>query len=518
MTEAARILAQVFGHDEFREGQEAVVKDTIAGHDVLAVMPTGGGKSVCFQVPALIRGGVTIAISPLLALMKEQVKTLRSKGVQAHELTSTTSKMDTERAWRNAQEGDATILYMSPERATRKETVERLKKLDVRLLAVDEAHCISQWGPSFRPDYERLREIRAYCPKASTIALTATADATTREDITRQLLNNSARVHVMSFDRKNIHLKVSSKRDWKEQIEGIVRQREEETGIVYCLSRARTQACADHLRAEGFDARVYHAGLSTREREQGQERFMEEKPMVMCATIAFGMGIDKPNVRYIAHADLPGNIEAYYQEIGRAGRDGDRAQAITLFSVRDIEVRRRMIENEPTTDKRKAIGHRKFDALLDYCESLTCRRQKLLEYFGEESRRCGNCDVCTERKTRSGSEQGSTSHHRGRKTHRREGKRGACCRNCGRQSDKTSESARAQSNQGVRCATGKGVTRGRIVGETNDRTRSAHDRCDLWTTGRRTAGRENRQKTGRVRKPLHHRCKGKAKNGGTTKN
>ena len=396
MTRAREVLREVFGHDAFRSGQEAIVEDVVAGRDVLAVMPTGGGKSICFQVPALVRGGVTIAVSPLLALMSEQAATLRAAGVDAHVLASTASGAETERAWTRARSGQTTLLYMSPERATRARTLERLKSLDVRLIAVDEAHCISQWGPAFRPDYARLDVLRAHCPQAPVIALTATADALTREDIAQALLGAGARIHVMGFDRPNIHLRISAKRDWKEQIETLVRRREGQTGIVYCLSRARTEACAEHLQNEGLKALAYHAGVGKDERAKRQKEFMEEGPMVMCATIAFGMGVDKPDVRFVVHADLPASIEAYYQEIGRAGRDGKPAHAITLFSVRDIEVRRRMIENEESAPERKAIEHRRLDALLEYCESLECRRRALLAYFGEDSAACGNCDVCTD--------------------------------------------------------------------------------------------------------------------------
>ena len=396
MTRAREVLEEVFGHRAFRSGQEIIVEDVIAGRDVLAVMPTGGGKSICFQVPALVRGGVTVAISPLLALMGEQVDTLRRAGVDAHMLASTTSETETEQAWEQAQSGGPTVLYMSPERATRSETLERLERLDVRLVAIDEAHCISQWGPAFRPDYARLSVLRAQCPQAPIVALTATADALTRDDIARGLLDAQARVHVMGFDRANIHLRVSAKRDWKEQIAALVRRREGQAGIVYCLSRARTEQCAEHLRDEGLNALAYHAGVEAAKRKERQKEFMEGPPIVMCATIAFGMGVDKPDVRFVAHADLPGNIEAYYQEIGRAGRDGARANAIMLFSVRDIEVRRRMIENEDSTPERKRMEHRRLDALLEYCESLTCRRQALLGYFAEQSEPCGNCDVCTD--------------------------------------------------------------------------------------------------------------------------
>ena len=395
-TRAERCLREIFGFDSFRAGQIEIIDDILTGHDVLAVMPTGAGKSLCYQVPAVALEGVSIVISPLIALMNDQVGALRLRAVNAHAITSSASPAEEAKAWAAARSKGPVLLYMSPERATRPSTLSTMSELDVKLIAVDEAHCISQWGPAFRPDYAKLSVLREVLPDTPAIALTATADKTTRKDIVAKLLDPQTRIHVMGFDRPNIHLSVRPKVDWHDQIASVVEKRKGASAIVYCLSRAKTEQCAQLLRARGAQALSYHAGMNTKDRTSAQNRFMSEEGIVVCATIAFGMGIDKADVRYVAHTDLPANMESYYQEIGRAGRDGDAAEAVLLFGADDIRVRRRMIEGNPTSEEHKAREHHRLDALLEYCSAVDCRRTVLLGYFGENSAPCGRCDACND--------------------------------------------------------------------------------------------------------------------------
>lgn len=389
-----QILKDIFGFDSFRPGQEAAMRRLLSGRHLLTVMPTGSGKSLCFQVPALVRGGLTIVVSPLVALMQDQVSALRLAGVAADSINSSLSREDNVAAWRRAAAGETRLLYLAPERLMTTRMLAALARLDVRLIAVDEAHCISQWGPAFRPEYEGLARLRDLFPGVPIAALTATADEATRADIAERLFGGDVETLVLGFDRPNIRLTVSPKKEWKRQLLDTVGRHAGASGIVYCLSRRKTEETAEFLAGEGFKALPYHAGMSKETREANQNRFMTERGIVMVATIAFGMGIDKSDVRYVVHADLPGSLEAYYQEIGRAGRDGEPAEAHMLFGLADIRMRRSFIEEEAAGEERRRREHRRLDALLAFCEAPACRRQILLSYFGEASQPCGNCDVC----------------------------------------------------------------------------------------------------------------------------
>jgi len=395
MTIAHRILRDTFGFDGFRPGQEAAIEALLAGRHVLTVMPTGSGKSLCFQVPALAVGGLTVVVSPLVALMQDQVAALRLAGVPADTINSANPRAENVAAWRRAAAGETRLLYMAPERLMTERMLEALGRLPVKLFAVDEAHCISQWGPSFRPEYEDLCRLRHLFPGVPIAALTATADAITRDDIAERLFGGEVESFVLGFDRPNIRLAVEMKRDWKRQCRGFVSRHAGESGIVYCLSRRKTEETAALLSADGVRALPYHAGMDKEDREAHQNVFMTDSGVVMVATIAFGMGIDKADVRYVLHTDLPGSIEAYYQEIGRAGRDGEAAEAHMLYGLADIRMRRQFIEEEEDAgSERRRREHQRLDALLGYCEAPACRRVTLLEYFGEGIEPCGNCDAC----------------------------------------------------------------------------------------------------------------------------
>ena len=394
-TAAARqVLRDVFGFDGFRPGQEAAIEALLAGRNVLTVMPTGSGKSLCFQIPALMTDGLAVVVSPLVALMQDQVAALRLAGVAADSINSAKARADNIAAWRRAAAGETRLLYMAPERLMTEPMLASLARLPVTLFAIDEAHCISQWGPAFRPEYEDLCGLRDLFPGVPIAALTATADEVTREDIAERLFGGSAESFVLGFDRPNIKLSVEMKRDWKRQLRDFIARHEGESGIVYCLSRKKTEETAALLAADGVRALPYHAGMEKVDREAHQNIFMTEPGVVIVATIAFGMGIDKADVRYVFHTDLPGSIEAYYQEIGRAGRDGAPAEAHMVYGLADIRMRRVFIEDEDTGIERKRREHKRLDALLGYCEAPACRRMALLDYFGEEIEACGNCDAC----------------------------------------------------------------------------------------------------------------------------
>lgn len=388
------VLKDVFGYDAFRPGQEQAVDALLAGRNVLTVMPTGSGKSLCFQVPALVLGGLTIVVSPLIALMQDQVAALKLAGVAVETINSSRAREDNVAAWRSAARGDTRLLYLSPERLMTEPMLAALAKLTISLIAIDEAHCISQWGPAFRPEYEALTRLRELFPRVPIIALTATADEATRADIAQRIFAGKVEQIVLGFDRPNIKLTVAAKQNWKEQLSNFVRAHPDQSGIVYCLSRKRTEEAAALLAQHGIKALAYHAGMTKEAREANQNRFMTEPSLVMTATIAFGMGIDKSDVRFVFHADLPASLEAYYQEIGRAGRDSEPARAHMLFGLGDIRMRRQFIEDEDSNEERKRREHQRLAALLGYCESPSCRRQVLLGYFGEEAEPCGNCDVC----------------------------------------------------------------------------------------------------------------------------
>ena len=394
MDAARRVLQEVFGFADFRPGQEQAIAALLAGRHALTVMPTGSGKSLCFQIPALVRGGLTVVVSPLIALMQDQVAALRLAGVAADCINSANERSRNVAAWRRAAAGETRLLYLAPERLMTERMLAALARLPVVLFAIDEAHCISQWGPAFRPEYEDLCRLRALFPDVPIAALTATADAVTRDDIADKLFGGQAEQVVLGFDRPNIRLAVEMKREWKRQLQGFVARHRGESGIVYCLSRRKTEETAAMLAADGVRALPYHAGMTKEEREAHQDVFMSEPGVVIVATIAFGMGIDKADVRYVFHTDLPGSVEAYYQEIGRAGRDGAPAEAHMLYGLEDIRMRRQFIEQEDAGPERRRREHKRLDALLGYCEAPACRRVALLDYFGERSGACGNCDGC----------------------------------------------------------------------------------------------------------------------------
>ena len=394
LRDARRVLSQAFGFDEFRPGQERVIAALLAGRNVLAVMPTGAGKSLCYQVPALMRDGTAIVISPLVALMKDQVAALRLNGVAAETINSSFPREENVAAWRRVRGGGVKLLYMSPERLMTDRMLAAVVRLGPSLIAVDEAHCISQWGPAFRPEYAALERLRQKLPNVPIAATTATADPITRDDIVDRLFGGSAETVVTGFDRPNLMLAVAMKRNWKKQMLDFVAAHRGEAGIVYCLSRRKAEEAAKLLCEDGHKAMPYHAGMDSRARTAAQDRFMTEPGTVIAATIAFGMGIDKPDIRYVLHTDLPGSPEAYYQEIGRAGRDGEAADTLMLYGLDDIRMRRTFIEGEDSGSDRKRREHKRLDALLAYCEAADCRRRMLLHYFGEAAEPCGRCDLC----------------------------------------------------------------------------------------------------------------------------
>ncbi|MER8826107.1 DNA helicase RecQ [Mesorhizobium sp. M0938] len=389
-----RVLKDVFGFDDFRPGQDAVMEALLAGRHVLAVMPTGAGKSLCYQVPALVLGGLTIVVSPLVALMQDQVAALRLAGVAADTINSSLDRDANVAAWRRVAAGQTRLLYLAPERLMTARMLEALARLDIRLIAVDEAHCISQWGPAFRREYEELSRLSGIFPDVPIIALTATADEATRNDIAARLFAGPIESLVLGFDRPNIRLGIEAKQNSKRQLLDFVQRQAGRSGIVYCLSRKKTEEMAAFLEQNGVRALAYHAGMSKDAREANQNAFMTLSGVVMVATIAFGMGIDKPDVAYVFHTDMPGSLEAYYQEIGRAGRDGREAVAHMLFGLGDIRMRRLFIDEEDAAAEHKRRAHRRLDTLIGYCETAQCRRQVLLGYFGEEASTCGNCDNC----------------------------------------------------------------------------------------------------------------------------
>ena len=390
------VLRQTFGYDDFRPGQRPVVDALLSGISTLAVMPTGAGKSICFQVPALAMEGIAIVVSPLVALMQDQVAALRLAGVAADALHSAQDRETNVAVWRRAAAGETKILYMAPERLMTERMLVAVERLPVSLFAIDEAHCMSQWGPAFRPEYAQLGELAVRFPHAPIAALTATADEATRADIAGQLFTGREhRIFVAGFDRPNIHLAVQPKNGWTRQMTDFVDGRKGQSGIVYCLSRRKTEEAATALREAGHNATAYHAGLSPDERQERQDRFVTEPDLVMAATIAFGMGIDKPDVRFVFHTDLPGSTEAYYQEIGRAGRDGEPAEAMMIFGAGDIRLRRQFIANAESDEEHKLREEARLQSLIAYAEAQGCRRNAMLSYFGEEAGGpCGNCDNC----------------------------------------------------------------------------------------------------------------------------
>ena len=388
------VLSRVFGFDSFRPGQREIIDNLLAGTNTLAVMPTGAGKSLCYQVPALIFDRPTVVVSPLVALMDNQVGGLRANGVNVSAIHSGQSREDNVAQWKWVVKGGAKLLYLSPERLMTPRMLSAMKALDPAMFVIDEAHCVSRWGPAFRPEYADLGRLKALCPDAVIGAFTATADELTRKDIARQLFDGRGKTIVQGFDRPNLDLAVTPKADRRSQVARFLKGREAESGIVYCLSRRNVEEMAETLQAKGFKAIPYHAGLDPQVRFANQERFMAEDAVIMVATIAFGMGIDKPDIRFVVHANLPSSMEAYYQEIGRAGRDGAEASTLLIYGMDDVRLRRQFITQEDTDPDHQMRENKRLDVLLSYCETSTCRRQVLLDYFGETIEPCGNCDNC----------------------------------------------------------------------------------------------------------------------------
>jgi ATP-dependent DNA helicase RecQ len=391
---ASSLLHSVFGFPDFRPGQAEIVQSVLEGRNTLAIMPTGGGKSLCFQLPALCRDGVTVVISPLIALMRDQVRALKAAGVEAGALTSGNTEEETEEVFRAIDEGRLKLLYMAPERLASASALALLRRAKCSLIAVDEAHCVSQWGHDFRPDYLRIGELRRSL-RVPLAAFTATADEETRAEIVTRLFDGEAPVTFLrGFDRPNIHLAFSVKDGPREQVLRFAGARRGQSGIVYCATRAKTETLAQALCVAKHEAVAYHGGMEADERRRVEVRFQREDGLIVVATIAFGMGIDKPDIRWVAHADLPKSIEGYYQEIGRAGRDGSPAETMTLYGPDDIRLRRSQIDEGAAPPDRKAADHARLNALLGLAEALGCRRQVLLGYFGEAAEPCGNCDLC----------------------------------------------------------------------------------------------------------------------------
>ncbi len=389
------MLEEVFGYPSFRGDQQAIIDHVVAGGDALVLMPTGGGKSLCYQIPALVRGGVGVVISPLIALMKDQVDALEAVGVRAAFLNSTQGPDERREVERALAAGEVDLLYMAPERVTVPSTGELLDRLQVSLFAIDEAHCVSQWGHDFRPDYLALSMLHERWPSVPRIALTATATAATAAEITQRLQLEQARTFVSSFDRPNIQYRIEPKNQPVQQLLQLIRtEHPGDAGIVYCLSRASVEKTAAALVEHGIPALPYHAGLDARTRADHQSRFLREEGVVMVATIAFGMGIDKPDVRFVAHLDLPKSVEGYYQETGRAGRDGLPSTAWLAYGLQDVVQQRQMIDRSEGNAAYKRRMGQLLDAMLALCETVECRRVQLLAYFGQQSQPCGNCDTC----------------------------------------------------------------------------------------------------------------------------
>ncbi len=393
-----KILNETFGYAGFRGQQAEIIERLVAGEDVLVLMPTGGGKSLCYQIPALLRSGVAVVISPLIELMQDQVGALRQLGIRAASLNSTLAPGESMEVEERVRRGGLDLLYLAPERLMMPRTLELLETVEPALFAIDEAHCVSQWGHDFRPEYLQLSVLHQRFPRVPRIALTATADAPTRKDIVERLELHRARQFVGGFDRPNIRYRIRQSDDpRRDMLDFLERKHRGDAGIVYCLTRRKVEAVSVWLRAQGWNALPYHAGLPPEERSRNQESFLREEDVVVVATIAFGMGIDKPNVRFIAHLDLPKSIEAYYQETGRAGRDGLPANAWMGFGLQSVVTLRHMVRSSGAVDERKRVDGQKLESMLGLCEITSCRRQALLTYFGEElPEPCGNCDNCLE--------------------------------------------------------------------------------------------------------------------------
>jgi len=397
LDQAQRILKDVFGYDAFRGNQGAIIERVGSGGDALVLMPTGGGKSLCYQVPALLREGLAVVVSPLIALMDDQVATLDELGVSAVALNSTLSTDEQRDIAERIRRGEIKMLYLAPERLVQPRMLAFLQRLEIALFAIDEAHCVSQWGHDFRPEYMQLGQLAELFPNVPRIALTATADKRTREEIVQRLHLENAERFLSSFDRPNIFYRIVPKEQPRKQLLGFLAERRGDAGIVYCMSRKKVDDLAAFLTEQGFPALPYHAGLPNELRAYHQKRFLNEEGLIMVATIAFGMGIDKPNVRFVAHLDLPKSLEAYYQETGRAGRDGLPADAWMAYGLQDVIFLKQMLNNSEGDERHKRVEQHKLDAMLALCEETRCRRQALLAYFDEElPKPCGHCDNCVD--------------------------------------------------------------------------------------------------------------------------
>ncbi len=393
-THPLHILKTVYGYDAFRGPQAEIVAHVMAGNNAFVLMPTGGGKSLCYQIPAIARPGMGLVVSPLIALMADQVAALRQAGVKAAALNSDLQGNERGALWRDISSGALDLLYVAPETLLRPDILDLLRRTPLSLIAIDEAHCLSQWGHDFRPSYRQLDALVAQFPDTPRMALTATADAPTRAEILAHLKIADRDAFIAGFDRPNIHYAMVEKDNPRAQLKRFLKDHENESGIVYCLSKRKTEETAAWLCDQGYTALPYHGGMDKSARETNQTRFQREEAIIMVATIAFGMGIDKPDVRFVAHLDLPGSIEAYYQETGRAGRDGLPSDTLMLYGHEDIALRSRFIDESDAPEQRKRMERQKLDALLGLAETAGCRRQVLLSYFGDHSEPCGNCDTC----------------------------------------------------------------------------------------------------------------------------
>jgi len=396
MKNPKQILQKIFGYPEFRGEQEEIINHIIAGKNALVLMPTGGGKSFCYQIPALCLDGVAVIISPLIALMQDQVLALKEYGIKAEAINSSMSYGQVQQVKNSLQNQELKLLYVSPERLLMPEFLEFLITIKISLFAIDEAHCVSQWGHDFRPVYTQLSILQEIFSDVARIALTATADVPTRKDIIERLALKNVKTFLTSFDRPNIHYSISPRNNSKKQLLDFIKTKHSgDSGIVYCLSRNKTEETAAWLKEQGFNAFAYHGAMSSKDRQKSQEKFIYQENVIMVATIAFGMGIDKPDVRFVVHLNIPKNIEAYYQETGRAGRDGLPADAWMCYGMQDVVMQRNFIQESEANENQKRIEMQKLNSLLGLCEASNCRRQILLKYFGEEkSQPCGNCDIC----------------------------------------------------------------------------------------------------------------------------
>jgi|688.fasta_scaffold157346_3 ATP-dependent DNA helicase RecQ len=390
-----KVLSTIYGYTQFRDNQEEIIQHVIAGGNASVLMPTGGGKSLCYQIPALCMEGIGVVVSPLIALMQDQVSALQQLGVKAAMINSTVSSSD---AWKIKQDAKADkikLLYVAPERLLMPDFISFLQECRIALFAIDEAHCISQWGHDFRPEYAQLGQLAQLFPETPRIALTATADEPTRQDIIHKLHLQTAKQFRSGFDRPNIHYSITPKSNAKQQLWQFIGDKHpQDSGIVYCISRDKVEKTAEWLRVKGAKALPYHAGLASAQRASNQQRFLQEDGIIIVATIAFGMGIDKPDVRFVAHLNIPKNIESYYQETGRAGRDGLPANALLIYGMEDCVMLRKWIDESGASQDQKRIEHQKLGALIGICETASCRRQELLHYFGDASEPCGYCDNC----------------------------------------------------------------------------------------------------------------------------